>query len=69
MIVKKKILKWLHKIIMEIATSDDKTLDEMGKQLLEIEKSLISYQYFHIIKDLDKFYKKTWFIIEIYFII
>lgn len=46
MIVKKKILKWLHKIIMEIATSDDKTLDEMGKQLLEIEKSLISYQYF-----------------------
>lgn len=24
MIVKKKILKWLHKIIMEIATSDDK---------------------------------------------
>lgn len=46
MIVKKKILKWLHKIIMEIAASDDKTLDEMGKQLLEIEKSLISYQYF-----------------------
>ena len=38
MIVKKKILKRLHKIIMEIATSDDKTLDEMGKQLLDIIK-------------------------------
>ena len=44
--MKRRMLKWLHKIIMEIASSDDKALDEIGKQLLEIEKSLISYQYF-----------------------
>lgn len=44
--MKKKMLKWLHKIIMAIACSNDKTLDEIGRQLLEIEKSLISYQQF-----------------------
>lgn len=44
--MKRRMLKWLHKIIMEIANSNDKALDEIGKELLEIEKSLISYQHF-----------------------
>lgn len=42
-IMKAKLIKRLHQIILEIAKADDKQLDKIGVELAEIEKALIQY--------------------------
>jgi hypothetical protein len=42
--MKKKLIKELHKILMEIVKADDETLDAIGIRLLEIEKDLMKYE-------------------------
>jgi len=41
--IKEKLLKRLHQILMEIAKANDTELDRIGVELAEIEKSLIQY--------------------------
>lgn len=41
--LKQKLLKRLHRIIIEIAIANDKELDKIGVELAEIEKALINY--------------------------
>jgi hypothetical protein len=42
--MKKKLIKRLHEIQMEILKADDKELDKIGIELLEIEKKLMAYE-------------------------
>ena len=39
--MKKALLKRLHEILIEIAKADDKGLEKIGVELLEIEKQLM----------------------------
>lgn len=41
--MKKALLKRLHEILIEIAKADDRGLDKIGVELLEIEKQLITW--------------------------
>ena len=41
--MKKALLKRLHEILMEIAKADDRSLDKIGVELLEIEKQLMTW--------------------------
>ena len=41
--MKKKIINRLHEILVEIIKADDKELDKIGVELLEIEKKLMTY--------------------------
>lgn len=54
MIMKKKLIKRLHEIIMEIVNADEAELNAIGIELLEIEKKLVKYQN----KDTDSLLKK-----------
>ena len=42
-IMKAKLIKRLHQIILEIAKADDKQLDKIGVELADIEKKLLGY--------------------------
>ena len=42
-LMKKALLKRLHEILIEIATADDRGLDKIGVELLEIEKKLMTW--------------------------
>jgi hypothetical protein len=42
-IMKAKLIKRLHQIILEIAKADDKGLDKIGVELAEIEKKLLGF--------------------------
>ena len=41
--MKKALLKRLHEILVEIAKADDRGLDKIGVELLEIEKQLMTW--------------------------
>ena len=41
--MKKKLIKRLNEIMLEIVRAEDKELDAIGAELLEIEKKLIKY--------------------------
>lgn len=41
--MKKVLLKRLHEILLEIAKADDRGLDKIGVELLEIEKQLMTW--------------------------
>ena len=41
--MKKALLKRLHEILLEIAKTDDRGLDKIGVELLEIEKQLMTW--------------------------
>ena len=41
--MKKKIINRLHEILVEIIKADNKELDKIGVELLEIEKKLMTY--------------------------
>jgi len=41
--MKKKIVKRLHEIIIEIINADEEQLNALGAELLEIEKKLLKY--------------------------
>lgn len=41
--MKKKIIKRLHEIIIEIINADEEQLNALGAELLEIEKKLLKY--------------------------
>lgn len=41
--MKKKIVKRLHEIIIEIINADEEQLNILGAELLEIEKKLLKY--------------------------
>ena len=41
--MKKALLKRLHEILIEIAKADDRGLDQIGVELLEIEKQLMTW--------------------------
>lgn len=41
--MKKALLKRLHEILLEIAKADDRGLDKIGVELLEIEKQLMTW--------------------------
>ena len=41
--MKKKIMKRLHEILIEIVKADDADLDKIGAELVEIEKKLMGY--------------------------
>jgi hypothetical protein len=41
--MKKKIVKRLHEIIIEIINADEEQLNVLGAELLEIEKKLLKY--------------------------
>ena len=41
--MKKALLKRLHEILLEIAKADDRDLDKIGVELLEIEKQLMTW--------------------------
>lgn len=41
--MKKKIVKRLHEIIIEIINADEEQLNTLGAELLEIEKKLLKY--------------------------
>jgi hypothetical protein len=41
--MKKALLKRLHEILIEIAKADDRGLDKIGVELLEIEKQLMTW--------------------------
>ena len=41
--MKKALLKRLHEILIEIAKADDKGLEKIGVELLEIEKELMTW--------------------------
>lgn len=41
--MKKALLERLHKILIEIAKADDRGLDKIGVELLEIEKQLMTW--------------------------
>ena len=42
--MKKKIMKRLHEILIEIVKANDADLDKIGAELVEIEKKLIGYK-------------------------
>ena len=42
-IMKRVLLKRLHEILIEIAKTDDKGLEKIGVELLEIEKHLMTW--------------------------
>lgn len=42
-IMKAKILKELHQILIQIAKADDSELNKIGVKLAEIEKELLTY--------------------------
>lgn len=42
--MKKKIMKRLHEILIEIVKANDTDLDKIGAELVEIEKKLMGYQ-------------------------
>lgn len=44
MFMKLKLIKRLHEIQMEILKADDKELEKIGIELLEIEKKLMAYE-------------------------
>lgn len=44
MFVKIKLIKRLHEIQMEILKANDKELEKIGIELLEIEKKLMTYE-------------------------
>lgn len=41
--MKKALLKRLHEILIEIVKADDRGLDKIGVELLEIEKQLMTW--------------------------
>lgn len=41
--MKRALLKRLHEILIEIAKADDRGLDKIGVELLEIEKQLMTW--------------------------
>ena len=42
--MKKKLLKRLHQLQLEIIKANDARLDEIGLELIEIEKQLLTYK-------------------------
>lgn len=42
--MKKKLLKRLHQLQLEIIKANDVRLDEIGLELIEIEKQLLTYK-------------------------
>ena len=42
--MKKKIMKRLHEILIEIVKANDTDLDKIGAELVEIEKKLMGYK-------------------------
>ena len=41
--IKERLLKRLHQILMEIAKANDSELDKIGVELAEIEKAILKY--------------------------
>ena len=41
--MKKPLIKRLHEILIEIVKADDRSLDKIGVELLEIEKQLMTW--------------------------
>ena len=56
--MKKRIIKKLHQIQMQILKADDAELNKIGVELLEIEKKLMLYtiiipkQYKHVVEEI-----------------
>ena len=51
--MKTKLIKRLNEIVLEIVRAEDKELDAIGTELLEIEKKLIKYTKKRKFDDID----------------